>query len=239
MVRFIRGVRRKLFEERRLRQYLPYAVGEVLLVVVGILIALQINNWNEWRKSKKLEIEILSEIRENLIQDRVDHDQNMRNFNIIIKSADIILDHLDQDRPYHDSLAYYFSWVAVGGANFDPVKSGYQLLISKGVQLISNDSLRIEISTLYERDYAWLRDMLKDNAYLFTDLLFENIMQKFQTFDWTRSAVPKDFEALKNDDTFNLLIQQQRSTMQYTRRNYERLYQQSESIIGRIDRELN
>lgn len=50
MIKFIRKIRRRLFSEKRFGKYLLYAAGEITLVVIGILIALQINNWNEKRK---------------------------------------------------------------------------------------------------------------------------------------------------------------------------------------------
>jgi hypothetical protein len=46
MLKFFRRIRRKLLDEGSLRKYLVYAIGEITLVVIGILIALQINNWN-------------------------------------------------------------------------------------------------------------------------------------------------------------------------------------------------
>ena len=49
MLRFFRTIRRELFEQGRLRTYAGYAIGEIILVVAGILIALQINNANEAR----------------------------------------------------------------------------------------------------------------------------------------------------------------------------------------------
>ena len=49
MLRFFRNIRQKLFENGNLRKYFWYALGEILLVVIGILIALQINNWNQSR----------------------------------------------------------------------------------------------------------------------------------------------------------------------------------------------
>lgn len=59
MLRFFREIRRKLVDQGRLKRYLIYAIGEILLVVVGILIALQVNNWNEERKDNKNLISIL------------------------------------------------------------------------------------------------------------------------------------------------------------------------------------
>jgi len=50
MIRIFRHIRKKLIEQDNVRKYLLYAIGEILLVVIGILIALQVNNWNEGRK---------------------------------------------------------------------------------------------------------------------------------------------------------------------------------------------
>jgi hypothetical protein len=51
MIKFFRNIRQKLVSEGNTGKYLKYAIGEIILVVIGILIALQINNWNENRKS--------------------------------------------------------------------------------------------------------------------------------------------------------------------------------------------
>jgi len=56
MLKFFRTIRKKLIEEDNVRKYLLYAIGEILLVVIGILIALQVNNWNEERKLNLLEV---------------------------------------------------------------------------------------------------------------------------------------------------------------------------------------
>jgi len=50
MIKFFRKIRQQLLAEGAVKKYLLYAIGEILLVVIGILIALQINNWNEQQK---------------------------------------------------------------------------------------------------------------------------------------------------------------------------------------------
>lgn len=66
MLKFFRQIRQKLLQENRFSKYLLYAIGEIVLVVIGILIALQINNWNEQRKATIEEKEILENLYENL-----------------------------------------------------------------------------------------------------------------------------------------------------------------------------
>ena len=61
MIKFFRNIRQNLIMENKTSKYLKYAIGEIILVVIGILIALQINNWNEGNKEKrKLHTNILS-----------------------------------------------------------------------------------------------------------------------------------------------------------------------------------
>lgn len=67
MIKFFRRVRRKLIDEGNLKKYLIYAIGEIILVVVGILLALQINTWNEAGKENKQERELANNLYEELL----------------------------------------------------------------------------------------------------------------------------------------------------------------------------
>ena len=60
MIKFFRKIRKKMADDNKPIKYLRYAIGEIPLVVIGILIALQINNWNEGRKQEILEYENFS-----------------------------------------------------------------------------------------------------------------------------------------------------------------------------------
>jgi hypothetical protein len=69
MIKFFRKIRQKLLNENKFSKYLIYALGEIILVVIGILIALSINNWNDVRKDQKIESNYLSGLRKELIAD--------------------------------------------------------------------------------------------------------------------------------------------------------------------------
>ena len=69
MIRFFRNIRQKLAAENNVAKYLRYAIGEILLVVIGILIALQINNWNENRKQSELKTVYISRLVSDIQQD--------------------------------------------------------------------------------------------------------------------------------------------------------------------------
>jgi Family of unknown function (DUF6090) len=72
MLRIFRNIRQKLAAENKVMAYLRYAIGEILLVVIGILIALQVNNWNENRKERLIEIKYLKNLKHDLQSDSTD-----------------------------------------------------------------------------------------------------------------------------------------------------------------------
>ncbi|MCW5518178.1 DUF6090 family protein [Muriicola sp. Z0-33] len=63
MIKFFRKIRQRLLTENKFSKYLIYAVGEIVLVVIGILIALSINNWNELKKQRIEEIGLLRDLK--------------------------------------------------------------------------------------------------------------------------------------------------------------------------------
>ncbi|OZV68172.1 DUF6090 family protein [Winogradskyella aurantia] len=75
MIKFFRTIRYDLMEKNKIGRYLKYALGEIVLVVIGILIALQINNWNENRKEISKSLNYLKEFRKDLITDTISFNQ--------------------------------------------------------------------------------------------------------------------------------------------------------------------
>lgn len=136
-------------------RYMRYAIGEIVLVVVGILIALQINNWNENRKDNNIENKILVEISNGLREDLIDIRSNMSQHRAGLKACKYYHDLFTSKPVQADSINYYFKYLTMGYISIQN-KSGYESLKSRGLELIKDDSLRIDIIKLYEQDYPFI-----------------------------------------------------------------------------------
>lgn len=132
---------------------MKYAIGEIVLVVIGILIALQINNWNTYKKDRLKEKTLLQglvvnlELNKKLIKDR------MALMDIINSSADLILKFQDKDLIFTDSLENTLFDSIVLPNNFFLPNQGFANLKSTGFDIILNENLRAEIIQLFEVDY--------------------------------------------------------------------------------------
>jgi hypothetical protein len=222
MIKFFRKIRQNMLTENKFSKYLIYAIGEIILVVIGILIALSINNWNENRKQKIKEIEILSSIQESLKRDKIDLESVIPSNNRIRNSIDLLLNHMEKDLPYQDSLKYHFfnsttTWVA----NFQ--KSAFENLKSEGINLISNKDLRKTIVEYYDagiESSKWqsetyraivinsFQNVLNTRFESFWDSNYNDLMQMMENgedvnpVDIIGEMVPNDFNSLKKDKEY-------------------------------------
>ena len=114
-------------------RYILYAIGEILLVMIGILLALQVNNWNEERKAKIEEREVLSNLRNALTSDLENHFVNhLLRADSDIEKLERILDHLENNLPYDDSLRFQFGVLtATGGKIWTPQLTAYKVWSQK------------------------------------------------------------------------------------------------------------
>ena len=97
MIKFFRSLRRKLLESGNLKKYLLYSIGEIILVVVGILIALQINNWNEFRKLRSLEKEYLIDLKKEFLQNKAGVAENIEYHEFLLSNSALILKACQKD----------------------------------------------------------------------------------------------------------------------------------------------
>ena len=160
MIKFFRKIRKHLLAENKFSKYLIYAIGEIILVVIGILIALQINNWNNDNIERELELNMLSEILTNLEKDVFNFNSKITINEKAIKHNSAVLEHLILKTPLTDTLRFSYARLT-GRGTFEPITVAYENLKSKGINIIGNDSLRISISELYDFKYFYVTEDLR------------------------------------------------------------------------------
>lgn len=219
-----------------------YAIGEIILVVIGILIALQINNWNNERIESKIESNILKEILVNLEKDvinlnsKIDFNERKMKFN-----SDI-LEHLLQKTPVTDSLRLAYGRLS-GRGTFEPITVAYENLKSKGIDIIHNDSLRIAISELYDFNYFYITEDLRADyepvKTLHMSEAFRNIRTTYKKGQVQGLAEPVNLEDAQNNSYFHEALKQALGFYSWMNINYRRGIKQNEEVQQQIKDELS
>jgi len=137
-------------EKNKTGKYLKYAIGEIVLVVIGILIALQINNWNTNKIDRKLELTILKEITVVLKKDILNVERQLKNLDAVNRSIVKLVINQNNSTYPNDSLIYHFNIARTGGVGLSINSSPYESLKSSSINKISNSKLRNNITNLYE-----------------------------------------------------------------------------------------
>ena len=182
-----KNIRRKLAAQNRVMAYFRYAIGEILLVVIGILIALQVNNWNEHQKEQKQEIQIYTELESELLQNKKEILNTITKQKKIIKSTQSLIYDIVKKEPYSSTIYNRF---ARSGDEFQiiPETSAYEGLKNIGLQILSNDSLRIRITNLYQLDFKRFDESGdKNSEYSIEGLLFP-YQDKYLFADYNQTA---------------------------------------------------
>lgn len=157
MIKVFKKVRQRLLSVGQTGKYLKYAIGEIVLVVVGILIALQVNNWNESRKEGVQEIRLYENLMNSLLADSADVVWFTHLINAGAETQMFFISHTYQDLIENYTLQQLEDSIkAVGkvGASFFPRYSAYELLSNNGVKmLLRSEEIKLKLVELYERRY--------------------------------------------------------------------------------------
>ena len=154
MIKFFRKIRQKLLSENKFSKYLIYAIGEIILVVIGILIALQINNWNETRKERNKEISYLKNLKVDLENEILNSEEFVAYHFRKVKACSKLINedaptNIKEVQVYTDTYETVFGW-----KDFVPNNNTFKELLSSGnLSLIKNDSIKNGLLEL-EKNYA-------------------------------------------------------------------------------------
>ena len=263
MIKFFRHIRQRLLTENppagragKFSKYLLYAIGEIVLVVIGILIALSINNWNYKRLERKEEIEILNSVKndiENTIAE-FDHLNQIREKMLSsTKSIFKLTNSMDFENKELDSLI----GLTFYRPTFNNILGTIDQLFSSGkISLIQNDSIRNFL-------ISWpgsINDMIEEETYAVT--LFQNnyypvvakyiliqdvIDQNFSTSffgtgiteeEYSDIPLKSDREGLLKDREFLNHLRMRASHLQITNTETKELTLHARKLIGMIDNEI-
>lgn len=197
MLTFLKKVRRTLIESGSFRRYLLYSIGEIVLVVIGILIALQINNRNEAKKDHAYEVKMLSEIVKSLKADQLNLQADKDDYTILKNTVDHF-NTLTRDRAiFHDSM-YQDLWNLNIGRYFQFNRGPYDALKSSGIDRISDDSIRNHIINFFDFELGVFQSQIdhatrryRSNVELLISLRDEPYYD-FTNNYWVSNQIPED-----------------------------------------------
>lgn len=228
---------KKIISENKIINYLIYTVAEVLLVVIGILVALQIDNWNEQRKKDVLEINLLKEMKSNLLADIMDMNINIGYHERGVESANIILNSFENNYPYNDSLNKHYGKVPMI-PKFLMSENAYNSMNNEGIRIIRNDSLRNAITYHYETSCAFMMDwneaewetQMQDHRTIYRDY--------FKKFDFWSDLEPANYAELSKNSKYINYLNNRIGWLKPTIGMYKSRIRGSEKLIALIDIEL-
>lgn len=250
MLPFFRRKRKQLADDNstasstnRSMKYARYAIGEILLVVVGILIALQVNNWNEQRKERNYELKMLKEVRYELIKDTI-------YFNALLKlrvkrlgaAVEKINGFLKDAKPETDSILKYWDEFNLG-YRYIYHKGAFESLKSVGLDKISNDAIRSELTSLYDFNFPRIEELI-DFRKSKSRAIQERVMPKLIEYElsetqegFMKTIKFRDPSIYKNSDFIEILIAKENEVVNSEARLSTILRKCSE-LLAMLDKEL-
>ncbi|MGB5172348.1 MAG: DUF6090 family protein [Eudoraea sp.] len=200
MINFFRRMRQQLLAQNKVSKYLLYALGEILLVVVGILIALQVNNWNEDYKESLAIKNVLSEIKEDLIQDKAELERNLELRTEDFEAQKRIINLLETNRSFNVNIRSDLGRIHLARNVFFASK-GYELLKELNLGTLKDKELRILLTQYYERDIALVNREFADDKLEFENFWLPYVRIHFEEYEFGDYAVPHDYSQILNDQT--------------------------------------
>ena len=165
MIKLFRNIRKKLASENKAMAYSRYAMGEIVLVVIGILIALQINNWNSERILKKEELNILKDLKVE-ITDNISSlysviTQHEKSYNAALK-IDSLFDNRQAFEKVQDSVFSNLGSTMDWNQTFDPKNGILKSIISSGqISYLSNKELKYKLASIEDEIIDAFEDTYK------------------------------------------------------------------------------
>ena len=206
MIKFFRNIRKKLLLQGKTSNYLKYAIGEIVLVVIGILIALQINNWNTNTIRKADERKILIELQKGLELDRDKMVVELASCKVAVEKMKQLQTLLkDKNYGYHKDLDTLFGQV-YGIRKLVLNNAFYEDLKSSSLRIINNEDIRLQIVQLFEQNYKGLSDIFYVAEPSINEVIRPYYLSNFHDIEFIKKATPNSFDWVWNDTYFQNIV---------------------------------
>ncbi|MGB8704297.1 MAG: DUF6090 family protein [Gillisia sp.] len=162
--------------------YLKYALGEIVLVVIGILIALSISNWNDRRKNQKFEKEIIALIDQNLQNDSTYIAIELEKSRKATTATNLLLNKVSH-KDYQENLDTLMGEI-INFQRFKSQSSAFEVLKSKGIENLRDKQLQLALISYYDESLFNLSESMLDVEKQFNIDWVPVIKQEFSDFKW-------------------------------------------------------
>lgn len=195
MIVFFKSIRKKLLSENKFSKYTLYAIGEIVLVTIGILMALMVNNCNQNRIKVKEEQKLLSQIYSDLSATKSEIIELSKRLEINKNGIDSLL--LQLDRKVYTSLVPVYTAFTTRKSYFNNASSGFIMTQNGMASIISNEKILKSTLNLYEIDFP---NILKREDIMHEKI--DDLQNQFINKYFTKA--PNNFNIKLND--FDLVV---------------------------------
>ncbi len=261
MFRFFRTLRQRLLAENRVSKYLLYAVGEIVLVVIGILIALQINNWNEVRKVRIEEQVLLRQLKEEYATNLEQLDSKIATRTLLIGSSKELLTYFDAPTSANkDSVISKLGNLGLT-VSYDPIQN--DLVATGKINIIQSAELK-SLLTKWSTDVIQVQEVeaiyLNRHQYVYWPVLnklglgraLDKVLYKqvvdlptflmnrtnFADYDFGQSRLEPDLEAILNNRELEGMVSNSITVNEIINSESFTLRKQIEAILYLLEKQI-
>ena len=190
MIKFFRQIRKSLLMENKTSKYFKYAIGEIILVVIGILIALQINNWNEERKNRNREQSILKNLQSDFKANIDNVDKTYNSFLEAYEASANLLEIISSsDAIYGSEIEYLLDEIINKTMSLDINTGSINEILNTGsINLIRDTYLKKQLS-----NWSYFETDTQDDIVIYRDYLFDFFIPSLTNKALLRNMEVPDF----------------------------------------------